>query len=177
MLVQANLFISSALSSFDAQRWRPTTSFCATMSPHDVVNISNKRGLKCPKKPQNSPFCSALPSIVSAWAPPMVPSLIPATKSGELVSPICVPTCFTFSQIARNLRYSARLAYLVASSSQAPHKASLWLTRGCLRQKRRRLEWSLAALISSLNCDYHLATAPTNVFIFVRILVFTTPIL
>ena len=88
MLVQANLFISSALSSFDAQRWRPTTSFCATMSPYDIVEISDKRGSKCPKKPPNSPFCSALPSIVSACAPPMAPSLNPATKSGELISPI-----------------------------------------------------------------------------------------
>ena len=56
LLVQANLLISSALSGFRAQPSRPTTSFCATMSPYDVVEFSDKRGSKCPKKPQNSLF-------------------------------------------------------------------------------------------------------------------------
>ena len=40
--------------------------FAQPMSPYDVVNISDKRGSKCPQKPQNRPFCSALPSIVNA---------------------------------------------------------------------------------------------------------------
>ena len=56
MLVQANLLVSSALSGFRAQPSRPTTLFCATMSPYDVVEFSDKRGSKCPKKPQNSLF-------------------------------------------------------------------------------------------------------------------------
>ena len=64
---------------------------------------------------------------------------------------------------------------LVASVLQSAHRAFLWLTRGYLRQKRRRLEWSLAALISSLNCDYHLATAPINSFVFVGVLDFYHP--
>lgn len=56
LLVQANLLISSALSGFCAQLSRPTTSFCATMSPYDVVRISDKRGSKSPKKPPNRSF-------------------------------------------------------------------------------------------------------------------------
>ena len=56
MLVQANLLISSALSGFRAQPSRPTTLFCATKSTYGVVDFSDKRGSKCPKKPENSPF-------------------------------------------------------------------------------------------------------------------------
>lgn len=55
-LVQANLFISSALSGFGAQPCRLATSFCASKSTYDVVKFSDKRDSKRPKKPQNRPF-------------------------------------------------------------------------------------------------------------------------
>ena len=140
MLVQANLFISSALSSFDAQRWRPTTSFCATMSPHDVVEISDKRGLKCPKKPQNSPFCSALPSIVSAWAPPMAPSLIPATKYGatRIISPLSKLPYFAFFGLVGVLgRFSSSIGthgvLLAHTGMFTAEKKKAWIVFGCSR--------------------------------------------
>ena len=98
-------------------------------------------------------------------------------KIGRACQPDLCSSLLHFLQIPRKLRYSARLAYLIAPSLKSPHRAFLWLTRGCLRQKRRRLEWSLAALISSLNCDCHLATAPISVFILVGVFAFTTPIL
>ena len=85
------------------------------------------------------------------------------------------PEFYYLSPNCRILRSSAWLAYLVASVLQSAHRAFLVLTRGYLRQKRRRLEWSLAALISSLNCDYHLATAPINSFVFVGVLGFYHP--
>ena len=85
------------------------------------------------------------------------------------------PISIIFLPIAVFLRSLAWLAYLVAFVLQSAHRAFLWLTRGYLRQKRRRLEWSLAALISSLNCDYHLATAPINSFVFVGVLDFYHP--
>ena len=56
MLVQANLLVSSALSGFRAQPSRPTTLFCATKSTYGVVDFSDKRGSKSPKKPQNRSF-------------------------------------------------------------------------------------------------------------------------
>ena len=140
MLVQANHFISSALSSFDAQRWRPTTSFCATMSPYDVVEISDKRGSKCPKKPPNSPFCSALPSIVSAWAPPMASSLIPATKYGatRIISPLYKLPYFAFFGLVGVLgRFSSSIGtqgVLVAYTGMfTAEKKKAWMVFGCSR--------------------------------------------
>ena len=114
------------------------------MATYDVFlrnNVALRRrrnfGQKRLKMPEKAPKQPILLGIAEHSTPPMASSLIPATKSGELVSPICVPTCFTFSQIARNLRYSARLAYLVASFLKSLHKAFLGLTRGYLQQKKR----------------------------------------
>ena len=168
LLVQANLFISSALSGFRAQLSRPTTSFCATMSPYDVVEFSDKRGSKRPKKPENSPFMLGIAEHSDLRGGSMSPRLFLQQNTAK-------PEFYYLSPNCRILRSLAWLAYLVAFVLQSAHRAFLWLTRGYLRQKRRRLEWSLAALISSLNCDYHLATAPITLFIFVGTSAFTTP--
>ena len=167
--MQANLLISSALSGFVAQPCRLTTSFCASKSTYDVVKFSDKRGSKCPKKPPNSPFLLGIAEHSDLRGGSMSPRLFLQQNTAKPEFYYLFPNC-------RILRSWAWLAYLVAFVLQSAHRAFLWLTRGYSRQKRRRLEWSLAALISSLNCDYHLATAPITLFIFVGISAFTTPI-
>ena len=168
MLVQANLLISSALSGFRAQQSRPTTLFCATKSTYGVVDFSDKRGSKRPKKPQNRSFLLGIAVHSDLRGGSMSPRLFLQQNTVQ-------PEFYHLSPNCRILRSLAWLAHSVAFVLQSPHRAFLGLTRGYLRQKKRRLEWSLAALISSLNCDYHLATAPINSFVFVGVLDFTTP--
>ena len=162
------ILISSALSGFRAQPSRPTTLFCATKSTYGVVDFSDKRGSKRPKKPQNRSFLLGIAVQSDLRGGSMSPRLFLQQNTAQ-------PEFYHLSPNCRILRSSAWLAYLVASVLQSAHRAFLWLTRGYLRQKRRRLEWSLAALISSLNCDYHLATAPINSFVFVGVLDFYHP--
>ena len=160
--------ISSALSGFCAQPSRPTTLFCATKSTYGVVNFSDKRGSKRPKKPQNRSFLLGIAVQSGLRGGSMSPRLFLQQNTAK-------PKFYPLSSNCRILRSLAWLAHLVAFVLQSAHRAFLWLTRGYLRQKRRRIEWSLAALISLLNCDYHLATAPINSFVFVGVLDFTTP--
>lgn len=170
MLVQANLLISSALLGFGAQPCRLTTSFCANKSTYDVVEFSDKRGSKCPKKPPNSPFLLGIAEQSDLRGGSMSPRLFlqqNRARFGHL----------NFLHLARFLRCQRGLAYLAVLLLKSPHRAFLGLTRGYLRQKRRRLEWSLAALVLTANCDYHLATPPISVFILVGVFAFTTPIL
>ena len=141
-----------------AQTSRPTTSY----------KFRTKEAQNARNSPKTAHFCSALPSIV----------ICVAAQCRHAYSCNKIrrnPNSITSLQIAVFLRSLAWLAYLVASVLQSPHRAFLGLTRRYLRQKRRRLEWSLAALISSLNCDYHLATAPINSFVFVGVLDFYHP--
>lgn len=131
LLVQANLLISSALSGFRAQRWRPTTSFCATMSPYDVVRISDKRGSKSLKKPRNRPFLLGVAVQSDLRGGSMSPRLFlqqNRARFGHL----------NLLHLARFLRCLARLAYLVVLLLKSPHRAFLGLTRGYLRQKEKK---------------------------------------
>lgn len=130
-LVQANLLISSALSGFRAQLSRPTTSFCATMSPYDVVEFSDKRGSKSPKKPQNRSFLLGIAVQSELRGGSMSPRLFLQQNMAKLEFYHLSPNC-------RILRSLAWLAHLVAFVLKSAHKAFLWLPRGYLRQKRRR---------------------------------------
>ena len=132
MLVQANLLISSALSGFGAQPCRLTTSFCANKSTYDVVKFSDKRGSKCPKKPPNSPFLLGIAEQSDLRGGSMSPRLFLQQNTAQ-------PEFYHLSPNCRILRSSAWLAYLVASVLQSAHRAFLGLTRGYLRQKKRRI--------------------------------------
>lgn len=66
MLTRTKLYFIGTFGIFVRKRVDSRRPFAQPMSPYDVVNISDKRGSKCPKKPQKRPFCSALPSIVNA---------------------------------------------------------------------------------------------------------------
>jgi len=165
--VREKTFISSALSGFCAQPSRPRSEICATMSP---CEFRTKEAQNARKSPKTAHLCSALPSIVICVAA----QCRHAYSCNKIRQS---PNSIISLQIAAFCVLWLGWRYLVAFVFKSPHRAFLGLTRGCLRQKRRRLEWSLAALISSLNCDYHLATAPITLFIFVGISAFTTPIL
>ena len=138
MLVQANLIISSALSRFCAQPSRPTTLFCAIKSTYGVVDFSDKRGSKSPKKPQNCSFLLGIAEHSDLRGGSMSPRLFLLQNRASLSARFDCSSLIHFFAKPRNLRYSARLAYLVASSFKSPHKAFLGLTRGYLRQKKRR---------------------------------------
>ena len=112
--------------------------FCASESTHDVVNISDKRGSKRPKKPQNSLFSLGIAERSDLRGGSMSPRLFLLQNRASLSARFVFVFVSLFSQIARILRYSARLAYLVASFFKSPHKTFLGLTRGYLRQKKRR---------------------------------------
>ena len=118
--------------------------------------------------PENSPFLLGIAVHSNQRGGSMSPRLFLQQNTAK-------PEFYYLSPNCRIMRSLACLAYLIVFALQSPHRAFLWFTRGYLRQKRRKLEQSLAALISSLNCDYHLATAPINSFVFVGVLDFTTP--
>ena len=151
---------------------------CATESTYDAF-LRNKvdlrrRGffgqkrLKTPEKaPKSLIFARHCRAWWSAWRL-NVATLIPATKYGKariLLSLSKLPYFAFFGLVA----------YLIVLLLKSPHRAFLGLTRGYLRQKRRRIEWSLATLVPMPNCDYHLATAPMDVFVSVGTSAFTTP--
>ena len=132
-LVQANLFISSALSEFGTQLCRLATSFCASKSTYDVVKFSDKRGSKRPKKPQNRPFLLGIAVHSGLRGGSMSPRLF-------LQQNMAKPEFYHLSPNCGVLRSLAWLAYLVAFVLKSAHRAFWGLTRGYLRQKRRRLE-------------------------------------
>ena len=106
--------------------------FCASESTHDVVNISDKRGSKRPKKPQNSLFALGIAERSDLCGGSMSPRLFLQQNTAK-------PKFYPLSSNCRILRSSAWLAYLVAFVLQSAHRAFFGLTRGYLRQKRRRL--------------------------------------
>ena len=112
--------------------------FCASESTYDVVNISDKRGSKRPKKPQNSLFPLGIAERSDLRGGSMSPRLFLLQNRASLSARFDCSSLIHFFAKPRNLRYSARLAYLVASFFKSPHKAFLGLTRGYLRQKKRR---------------------------------------
>ena len=128
--VQANLLISSALSGFVAQPSRPRSEICATMSPYE---FRTKEAQNARKSPQTAHFCSALPCIVVCVAAQCrhAYSCNKIRRNHEFyhLSPNC--------RILRSLPW---LAYLVAFVLKSAHRAFLWLTRGCLRQKEKSIE-------------------------------------
>ena len=132
--------------------------------------IWTKEAQKSPKNPPNRSFLLGIAVHGGLRGGSMSPHLFLQQNTAQ-------PEFYHLSPNCRILRSLAWLAYLVAFVLQSAHRAFLWLTRGYLRQKRRRLEWSLATLVPMPNCDYHLATAPITLFIFVGISAFTTPIL
>ena len=138
LLVQANLLISSALSGFCAQPCRHGPEICATMSP---CEFRTKEAQNARKSPQIAHFCSALPCIVICVA-------AQCRRAYSCNKIRCNPISIISLQIAVFLRSLAWLAYLVAFVLQSAHRAFLWLTRGYLRQKRRRLNglWLLSFL-------------------------------
>ena len=112
--------------------------FCASESTHDVVNISDKKGSKRPKKPQNSQFPLGIAERSDLRGGSMSPRLFLLQNRASLSARLDCSSLIHFFAKPRNLRYSARLAYLVASFFKSPHRAFLGLTRGYLRQKKRR---------------------------------------
>ena len=112
--------------------------FCVSESTHDVVNISDKKGSKRPKKPQNSQFPLGIAERSDLRGGSMSPRLFLLQNRASLSARFVFVFVSLFSQIVRILRYLAQLAYLVASFFKSPHKAFLGLTRGYLRQKKRR---------------------------------------
>ena len=141
LLVRANLPISSALSGFRAQPSRPTTLFCATKSTYGVVDFSDKRGSKRPKKLQNRSFLLGVAEQSDLRGGSMSPRLFLQQNTAK-------PEFYYLSPNCRIWRSLAWLAYLIVFALQSPHRAFLWLTRGYLRQKRRRLNglWLLSFL-------------------------------
>ena len=130
--MQANLLVSSALSGFVAQPCRLTMSFCASKSTYDVVKFSDKRGSKCPKKPPNSPFLLGIAEHSVLRGDSMSPCLFLQQNRARAVY-------LTLLHLARFLRYQRCSAYLAALLIKSPHRAFLGLTRGYLRQKKRRI--------------------------------------
>ena len=115
-----------------AQTSRPTTSFCTNKSTYDVVEFSDKRGSKCPKKPPNSPFLLGIAERSDLRGGSMSPCLFlqqNRARFGHL----------NFLHLARFLRCQRGLAYLAVLLLKSPHRAFLGLTRGYLRQKKRRI--------------------------------------
>ena len=131
-LAQANLLISSALSGFVAQPCPHTTSYCANKSTYDVVEFSDKRGSKCPKKPQNCPFWLGIAVQSDLRGGSMSPCLFLQQNRARVIY-------LNFRYLARFLRYQGGLAYLVVIVLKSPHRAFFGLTRGYLRQKKRRI--------------------------------------
>ncbi len=122
MLVQANLLISSALSVFRAQLSRPTTLFCATKSTYGVVDFSDKRGSKSPKKPQNRSFLLGVAVQSDLRGGSMSPRLFLQQNRARVIY-------LNFRYLARFLRCQGGLAYLVVLLLKSPHRAFLGLTR------------------------------------------------
>ena len=122
ILVQANLLISSALSGFCAQPSRPTTLFCATKSTYGVVDFSDKRGSKRPKKPQNRSFLLGVAVQSDLRGGSMSPRLFLQQNRARVIY-------FNFRYLARFLRCQWGLAYLVVLLLKSPHKVFLGLTR------------------------------------------------
>ena len=103
-----------------------------------VVNISDKRGSKRPKKPQNSLFSLGIAERSDLRGGSMSPRLFLLQNRASLSARFDCSSLIHFFAKPRNLRYSARLAYLVASFIKSPHRAFLGLTWGYLLQKKRR---------------------------------------
>lgn len=129
--VRDKTLISSALSGFVAQPCRLTTSFCANKSTYDVVEFSDKRGSKSPKKPRNRPFLLGIAVHSDLRGGSMSPRLFLQQNRARLVY-------LNFPHSARFLRYQWGSAYLVVLLLKSPHRAFLWLTRGYLRQKKKK---------------------------------------
>ena len=125
-------------------------------------------GQKRLKTPENSPFMLGIAEHSDLRGGSMSPRLFLQQNTAK-------PEFYHLSPNCRILRSLAWLAYSVAFVLQSAHRAFLGLTRGYLRQKRRRIEWSLATLVPMPNCDYHLATAPMDFFVSVGTSAFTTP--
>ncbi len=104
--------------------------FCATMSPYDVVRISDKRGSKRPKKPQNSLFLLGVAVQGDLRGGSMSPRLFLQQNTAK-------PKFYSLSSNCRILRSLAWLAYLVTFILKSAHRAFLGLTRGYLRQKEK----------------------------------------
>ena len=129
--VREKALISSALSGFCAQPSRSTTLFCAIKSTYGVVDFSDKRGSKSPKKPQNCSFLLGVAVQSDLRGGSMSPRLFLQQNTAK-------PEFYHLSPNCRILRSLAWLAYLVVLLLKLPHRTFFWLTRGYLRQKRRR---------------------------------------
>ena len=135
----AQSFISSALSGFYAQASRLTTSICATNVPIRRRKYFWQKRRKMPPKAPKPPVLLGIAEHSECVSAVNGAIAYSCYKIGRAYQPDwIVRHWFAFLQIARILRYSARLAYLVASFFKSPHKAFLGLTRGYLRQKKRR---------------------------------------
>ena len=127
------------LSEFCAQPSWPTTCFLRKRVDSRRRKYLGQKRLKKPPKDPKQPIllgiavhgeCESAPNSALAYS---------CYKIGRACQPdLIIRSWFTFSQIARILRYSARLAYLIASFLKSPHRAFLGLRRGYLRQKERR---------------------------------------
>lgn len=154
---------------------------CVTMSPHDVFlrmqvdlrrrEIFGQKRLKTPEKaPKIAHFCSALPCIVVCVAA-QCRHAYSCNKIWQSPNSIISLQIAVFCVLWLGWRTWSHSFF-------NRHTGLSWgLTRGYLRQKRRRLYQPSVGTRSVLNCDYHLATAPMDVFISVGISAFTTPIL
>lgn len=97
-----------------------------------ALRISDKRGSKRPKTPENSPFMLGIAEHSDLRGGSMSPRLFLQQNTAK-------PKFYPLSSNCRILRSLAWLAYLVAFVLQSAHRAFFRLTRGYLRQKRRRL--------------------------------------
>ena len=112
--------------------------FCASESTHDVVNISDKRGSKRPKKPQNSLFPLGIAERSDLRGGSMSPRLFLLQNRASLSARFdCSYSVHSFAN-SPNFALFSSIGVLVASFFKSPHKAFLGLTRGYLRQKKRR---------------------------------------
>ncbi len=111
------------------------------MSPHDVLlrkqvdlrrrDFSDKRDSKRPKKPPNRTFLLGIAEHSDLRGGSMSPCLFLQQNTAK-------PEFYYLSPNCRILRSLAWLAYLVAFILKSAHRAFLGLTRGYLRQKRKR---------------------------------------
>jgi len=97
-----------------------------------ALRISDKRGSKRPKKPENSPFMLGIAEHSDLRGGSMSPRLFLQQNTAK-------PEFYHLSPNCRILRSLAWLAYSIAFVLQSAHRAFLGLTRGYLRQKRRRI--------------------------------------
>ena len=77
----------------------------------------------------------------------MAPSLIPATKSGELVSPICVRICFTFFANCPNFALFGLVGVLGRSCSQIATQGFLGAYTGIFTAEKKK-EYIVIRLLS-----------------------------